>query len=144
VKAVGVSLDELRAELRRRYGEAARNPVVTITPMYRVSVTGAVLRPGVHLITPTHSLLDVIDLSGGFQGVADTENVRVVRESGVVEFDALRALETGQGMDAVQLRSGDHIIVPPRGVPLLTWRSAFDALRTVTTLILIWDRLNRD
>jgi polysaccharide export outer membrane protein len=142
VRAAGVALDDLRAELRRRYGEATRNPVVTITPMYRVSVTGAVQRPGIHLITPTNSLLDVIGLAGGFQGGADTENVRVVRESGVVEFNALRALETGQGMDAVMLRSGDHIVVPVRGAPLITWRGVFDAIRTVTTLILIWDRLN--
>lgn len=143
VRAAGVSVDDLRTELRRRYGEAQRNPVVTVTPMFRVSVTGAVQRPGIHMITPNTSLLDVIVMAGGFQGGADQENVRIVRPGQVTDYDALRALETGEGMEAIALRSGDHIVVPSRRPPRLTVRNAFEVVRTASTLLLIWDRFFR-
>lgn len=143
VRAAGVSVDDLRAELRRRYGEVQRNPVVTVTPMFQVSVTGAVQRPGIHTITPNASLLDVVVMSGGFQGAADAENVRIVRPGQVIDYDAFRALETGEGMEAITLQSGDHIFVPVVDPPWLTARTAFEVVRTASTLLLIWDRFFR-
>ncbi len=144
VLAAGVSVDDLRVELRRRYSEVQRNPVVTVTPMFQVSVTGGVQRPGIHTITPNTSLLDVVVLSGGFQGAADTENVRIVRPGQVTDYDAMRALETGVGMDAITLQSGDHIVVPYTQPSWLTARNAFEVVRTVSTLALIWDRFFRN
>ncbi len=141
VRAAGVPISELRAELREGYRDAMQNPVVTVTPHYRVTITGEVQRPGIHIITPTHALFDVIGLAGGFRDAADMENVRVVREGQVIEFDALRALETGEGMDVIQLRSGDHIVVPRVSPRRLTWSSAFTAVRTISTLLLIVDRI---
>ena len=143
VRAEGVSANDLRAELRRRYGEVQRNPVVTVTPMFSVSVTGAVLRPGIHLVTPSTSLIDVVVMAGGFQGNADSENVRIVRPGQVMDYDAFRALETGVGMEGIALRSGDHIFVPMRDPPWLTARNAFEVVRTASTLLLIWDRFLR-
>ena len=143
VRAGGVSIQELRDQLRRGYGEAMRNPVVTVTPMYRVTVTGEVQRPGVHTITPTHSLFDVLGLSGGFRPAADAENLRVVRAGEVIAFDALRVLETGQGMDAIQLRSGDHIVVPPRPSPLFTWSRALTVLQTAALILVTYERVTR-
>jgi protein involved in polysaccharide export with SLBB domain len=144
VPAAGVSVDDLRVELRRRYSEVQRNPVVTVTPMFRVSVTGGVQRPGIHTITPNTSLLDVVVMSGGFQGSADSENVRIVRPGQVTDYDAMRALETGEGMEAITLQSGDHIVVPMRSAPWLTARNAFEVVRTASTLLLIWDRFFRN
>jgi len=143
VRAAGVSVDDLRAELRRRYAEVQRNPVVTVTPMFQVSVTGAVQRPGIHLISPNTSLIDAVVLSGGFQGNADSEKVRIVRPGEVTDYDAFRALETGVGMEAIALRSGDHIFVPFRDPSWFTARNAFEVVRTVSTLVLIWDRFFR-
>ena len=143
VRAAGVSIQELRDQLRRGYAEAMRSPVVTVTPMYRVTVTGEVQRPGVHTITPTHSLFDVVGLSGGFRPNADTERLRVVRPGEVVEFDALRVLETGQGMDAIQLRSGDHIVVPPQPTPLFTWSRALTVVQTAALILVTYERVTR-
>lgn len=143
VRAAGVPIGELRENLRRGYRDAMQNPVVTVRPSYRITITGEVQRPGIHVISPTHSLLDVVGMAGGFRSAADMERVRVVREGEVVTFDALRALETGAGMDVIRLRSGDHIVVPTARPPRLTWSTAFTAVRTVSTLLLIWDRLLR-
>jgi polysaccharide biosynthesis/export protein len=144
VRAEGVSIQDLRVQLRRGYGEAMQNPVVSVTPLYRITITGEVQRPGILQITPSHSLFDVIGMAGGFRGQADAENVRIVRRGEVVEFDALRALETGEGMDAVRLRSGDHIVVPAERPPRLNWSTMWTAVRTVSTLLILWDRFVRD
>ena len=143
VRAVGVPIDRLREELRQGYAETMRNPVVTVTPMFRVTVTGEVQRPGIQVVTPVNTLFDVIGMAGGFRGGADTENLRIVRPGQVIDFDALRAMETGEGMDVIQLRSGDHIVVPPLRPSRLTVRNAFEAVRTISTLILLWDRVFR-
>lgn len=143
VRAAGVSVDDFRVDLRRRYGEVQRNPVVTVTPRFQISVTGAVQRPGVLLVTPNTSLLDAVTLSGGFQNNANAQNVRIVRPGEVTTYDAVRALETGQGMEAIALRSGDHIFVPIADPPLLTFRNVISALNAVASLLFIWDRFVR-
>lgn len=106
---------ELRNELRRKYREIMKEPVVTITPQFRVSVIGAVQRPGLYQIDHTHSLFDVISLVGGFTSNARSDAIQVVRQGRVLEVNAKRALQTGDALSAIQLRSGDKIVVPTRG-----------------------------
>lgn len=140
IQVAGVPLDRLRAELRQRYGEGMRNPVVTVTPLFHVGVLGAVRQPGIYTVTPTHTFFDVIGMAGGFGGEANQQDVRVVREGEVVRVDALRALEEGQGLDALQLRSGDQIVIPQRsgGIDL---RTVLSILQTAATAALVIDRL---
>jgi len=142
VRAAGVSLDELRAELRAGYAETIRNPVVSITPVFRVTVMGEVQRPGVYTVTPTSTLFDVIGLAGGFRIEADQERLRVVRPGQVVEYDALRALEIGENLDAISLRSGDQIVVP-RVDPPFNWRGLLTIIQTVSILAVTWERFTR-
>jgi polysaccharide export outer membrane protein len=114
VRAAGVPLDELRDELRRRYSQSMRTPVVSITPRFRVGVLGAVQRPGLYHVSPTLTLYDVIALAGGFRVDARQERIRVVREQQVFEVNARRALELGEALSSLELRSGDQIVVPDR------------------------------
>jgi polysaccharide biosynthesis/export protein len=143
VRAADVPLSELRAELRRRYAEAMRNPVVTVTPMFRVTVTGEVMRPGIQVITPSYSLFEVIGQAGGFRPQADAEKVRIVRAGQVIHYDALRALETGEGMDAIQLRSGDHVVVPERRTSMLSFGTIMTVLQTASLIVLTYERFAR-
>lgn len=143
VRAAGVPVDDFRVDLRQLYGEVQRNPVVTVSPMFRISVTGAVQRPGIIMVTPRTSLLDAVSLSGGFQGNANAEEVRIVRPGEVTNYDAVRALETGEGMDAIALRSGDHVFVPVADPPVFTFRNAISLLNAVASLLFIWDRFVR-
>jgi polysaccharide biosynthesis/export protein len=139
VRVGGMGIDEVRGELRRRYGEVVRNPVVSIIPLFPVTITGEVQRPGLHMVTPANSVLDVISMAGGLRERADADDIRVVRRGEVIEFNALRVLETGQGMDAIQLRSGDHIVIPQGRLPW-TWRDALYVVQTISTIVLLVDR----
>jgi len=46
VPATGVSVEQLRKDIREGYQSAQRNAVVAVTPLYRIGVTGSVRRPG--------------------------------------------------------------------------------------------------
>ncbi len=137
VRAAGMPLDELRKELRDRYGQTLKSPVVSVTPMFRVSLLGAVAKPGLYRVDPTQTLLDLVSEAGGFQNDAKADRVRIVREGQVLEVNARRSLETGADLSVLTLQSGDRILVPRRG-GVFTFRNVFYALQTaimVGTLI---------
>jgi polysaccharide export outer membrane protein len=141
VRAAGVPIEQLRAELRAGYGQAMQSPVVTITPSFRVGIQGEIQRPGVYMVAPTNTLFDVIGMAGGFGPNADQERVRIVREGEVVEINAFRALQEGFGLNSLLLRSGDQIVIPPRTG--FDWRNVLTVIQTVATVALVIDRINR-
>lgn len=110
VRVAGRSLKDLRSELRTRYGEAFRNPVVTVTALYHVSVTGGVVRPGIVQVMPADGLYDAIDLAGGFRDDAKPQAVQIMRDGKVIAVDA--RVENGATAEAMVLKSGDRIVVP--------------------------------
>jgi polysaccharide export outer membrane protein len=112
LRAAGVSIETLRQDLRAQYGEQIRTPVITITPLFTVSVIGAVLRPGLFQVDPTQTLFDVISLAGGFRPDAKDEDLRVLRGGGVLQINAEQALETGGGGLSLALQSGDRVVIP--------------------------------
>ncbi len=112
VHVVGLTLDRLRSQLREGYGEVMKEPVVTITPLFRVGVMGAVRGPGNYTIDATQNLLDVINQAGGFSTQANQTKVRIVRTGEVLQFNVQQALEQGANLGALTLRSGDNIVVP--------------------------------
>lgn len=140
VQAAGVSVDNLRRDLRDGYGELMKEPVVTVTPLFRVSVMGAVARPGIYMVTPTHDLLDVIGMAGGFVREADAERIRILRGDRVVALDAERALEGEAHLDELALRSGDRIVVPVQSGGI-SMRGVLDVLRTVSIGALLIERI---
>jgi polysaccharide export outer membrane protein len=129
VRAAGMTLDQLRTELRERYGQALKSPVVSVTPMFRVSLLGAVGSAGLYRIDPTQTLLDVVSMAGGFAPNAKPDRVRIVREGQVIEVNAKRSLDTGAGLTAFTLQSGDRIVVPTR-TRIVTFQNVFYVLQT--------------
>lgn len=139
VHVVGLTLDRLRSQLREGYGEVMKEPVVTITPLFRVGVMGAVRAPGNYTIDATQDLLDVIQQAGGFSTQANQKKVRIVRTGEVLEFNVQQALEQGANLDALTLRSGDNIVVPNRSTVSVTAVIGFMNLGITTALLI--DRL---
>lgn len=143
IQATGSSLDQLRQELRDGYGTTMKNPVVTVTPLFRVSILGAVARPGLYNVEPTNTLFDLISMAGGFAPSADERKVRILRDNKVIETDAKRAVEQASGDLALALHSGDRIVVPTRGGIGAAWiRTGFTAVHSVLLIVAIIQRLN--
>ena len=136
VHVVGLTLDRLRSRLREGYGEVMKEPVVTITPLFRVGVMGAVRAPGNYTIDATQNLLDVINQAGGFSTQANQQKVRIVRTGEVLQFNVQQALEQGANLGALALRSGDNIVVPNRSTVSVQAVIGFLTLGLTTALLI--------
>lgn len=112
VQVTGVSLDRLRNQLREGYSTILKEPVVTITPLFRVGVMGEVRGPGIYPIDPTVDLLELIQLAGGFTQFAKSDQVRIIREGQMINLNVQRALEGAANLGDLMLQSGDNIVVP--------------------------------
>ena len=115
VQVLGVSVDQLRNQLREGYSTILKEPVVTITPQFRVGVMGEVRGPGIYPIDPTVDLLELIQMAGGFTANAKSEQVRILRSGEVIQLNVERALREAADLSSLTLRSGDNIVVPRKG-----------------------------
>jgi polysaccharide export outer membrane protein len=110
VPASKIPLDQLRDTIRARYERFVRNPEVDDNILRRVTVNGAVLRPSVYYVDTRATVREVIATAGGVTEVGNRKKVSVVHD-GVTR--AIPDWETDIS-DAVQLRSGDQVIVGHR------------------------------
>ena len=86
----------------------------------RVFVTGEVLKPGSYTMLANTSLMQAISLAGGFGPFAAKRRIQVRRKINGVEnmfvFDYV-AFESGADLSGnVEVRAGDVIVVPERGL----------------------------
>jgi protein involved in polysaccharide export with SLBB domain len=104
------SPERVRANLVTGYTRYVRNPSIEVTFLRRVTVGGAVQKPGLYPVDPTMTLLDVIALAGGpnFQG--DPRHIDVLKAGAAKPHRYDRNSTTGQ----VGLSSGDQVSVPER------------------------------
>lgn len=141
VPVAGSTLEEVRTDLRERYQVELKSPIVTVTPVFRISVWGAVNRPGLYVVDPTHTLFDILIMAGGFTGNADQDDVRILRDGRPIAVDAKSALRAGeQGDLALELRSGDRIIVPNKPWTQNLFRISLSALNFAVAVVALGDR----
>lgn len=79
----------------------------------RVSVSGAVKRPGFHEVTPLSRLTDLLDAAGGLQPRAALHRIRLVYDSEEERIlDLTSYYHQGDLLQNPYLKGGDRIIVP--------------------------------
>jgi len=141
VKVAGLSPKAIEQRLRERYGARyVRDPQITLTVKeyrhQRVSVTGAVDKPGSYEIIGPRSLLEVLAMAGGLQDKGSTAKagdvVHVIRGPGTdriaaaaepagasqnktLIIDLQRLLGRGASELNVPIRNGDVVHVPFAG-----------------------------
>lgn len=117
VRAAGLTSGELSAEIAERLSARyLRDPQVTVTvteaASQKITVDGAVTKPGVYEMRGTTSLLQAVAMAEGPSRVADLTKVAVFRtidgQRSVALFD-LAAIRQGRAEDPRVL--GDDIIV---------------------------------
>lgn len=117
VRATGQTAGELSAEIARRLSaDYLRNPQVTVTvteaASQKITVDGAVTKPGVYEMRGSTSLLQAVAMAEGPTRVADMGKVAVFRtidgQRSVALFD-LGAIRQGRAEDPQVL--GDDVIV---------------------------------
>ncbi|HYC73581.1 polysaccharide biosynthesis/export family protein [Brevundimonas sp.] len=134
VRAAGLTSGQLSAEIAERLSaEYLRNPQVTVTvteaASQKITVDGAVTKPGVYEMRGTTSLLQAVAMAEGPSRVADLTKVAVFRtidgQRSVALFD-LAAIRQGRAEDPRVL--GDDIIVVDTSRMSSTMREIINAL----------------
>jgi polysaccharide export outer membrane protein len=88
----------------------------------KVYVTGEVLRPGPYIVKPTINVMQAIALAGGLGPFAAKQRIQLHRKINGVDsififnFNAYTAAAVTDTADNINLKSGDIIIVPERGL----------------------------
>ena len=117
VQAGGLTIKQLEAEIGRKLSEKyLQNPQVTAFvkefTSQRVTLEGAVAKPGIYPLTGRTTLLQAIAMSGGLDKLADPRGIVVFRQISGKKMGAvfdLRNIRTGKDEDP--LIYGDDIIV---------------------------------
>ena len=111
----GVLRSELETHLETEIGRFIQLPTVHARALIRVSVAGAIGRPGFYALPTDLRLSDVVTLAGGPQGGADPGRIRVERGADELwSFEELLVpVAEGRTLDDVGLQPGDRIIVVP-------------------------------
>lgn len=134
VAAAGKTVAELQAEVTSRLGaKYLQNPQVSIfvkdAQSQRITVEGAVGKPGVYPTVGQTSLVQGIAMAGGLTEIADSRGVVVFREvrgkRQAAKFD-FAAIKAGNADDPV-LHGGDIIVVDESG--------AKTALRNIRSIL---------
>lgn len=117
LQAAGRKIPELETEIERRYEtKFLQNPDVTVfmkeSAGNRVTIDGAVRKPGIYPVSSTSSLLEIIALAGGFSEIADENKLYVFRAFGdkkLVANYSVQQIRAGKRRDP-KIFGGDVIV----------------------------------
>ncbi len=117
VSLQGVLRSELQGYLTRRLAANLRDPVVRAKAFVRLSIQGAVTRPGYYAVPAEALLSDALMAAGGTTPEADLRKLRIERDGRPIwEGKALqRAIAEGRTLDEAGLVAGDQYLVTRRG-----------------------------
>ncbi len=117
VSLQGVLRSEVQDYLTRRIGQNLRDPVVRATPYVRLSIVGAVARPGYYPVSAAALLSDALMAAGGPTPNAKMKDMRIEREGhAILEKKALQhAVAAGTTIDEAGLIAGDQYVIPGGG-----------------------------
>lgn len=117
INTEGLTIGDLRTRIREGIAQMFREPFVTITPLFRMSVLGHVNRPGLYAVDPTLTTFDVVALAGGTSPTGSLRKVRLLRGGERLQLDFEEQALAGRTLSEIGVRSGDQIVV---GRPWLT------------------------
>ncbi len=112
----GVLRSELQAHLTRRLAQNLRDPEVRARAFVRLSIQGAVARPGYYAVPAEALLSDALMAAGGPQQEANLKQLRIERAGQPLlqgpELEQVMA--QGWTIDEAGLVAGDQYVVPRR------------------------------
>lgn len=133
----GVLHAELERHVTAQLARRIREPRVQARAMVRVAIEGAVMQPGFYSVPVGALLGDALMVAGGLAPTAQVEEARVERNGrAVLSARTFRqAVTEGRTLDQLDVRVGDHIVVPERSGGLGAFERHEGAIRTLTLLI---------
>lgn len=106
VHVAGMTEDEAYDSLRSAINEFIKNPNITLSARYSVSVMGHVVKPGVFTITDSDRIIEVIALAGGYTPEA-SGSITIYREGKKIDISKNKILEKDSSLELA--KPGDII-----------------------------------
>jgi protein involved in polysaccharide export with SLBB domain len=131
-----IPADSLQPRLTRAYAEYLNHPSIEVVSLRRISVLGAVQKPGVYPVDPTMSVADVVALAGGAAPEGKRDQVELRRDGKLV---SARLQQVSRIADS-PIRSGDQLYVPQRSWLSRNTAVAAGLLGTAASLIIALKR----
>jgi polysaccharide export outer membrane protein len=131
----GLSVAEVRAKIRREFGQLYTQSFVAITPLFRVAVLGEVQRPGLYSVDPTMTIYDVVAQAGGTTRQATENQMRLLRAGQAYSFGLQAQSVARSTMRELGIRSGDQLIIPRKALSQEAW---YIMLQLGNTLLLAY------
>lgn len=138
VLAAGLTRDQFSDLLRQRLAEYVKGEVrltinIVSAGAQKISVFGAVNRPGSSPVTGEISLLDLLISAGGLTDISDLENIKIWRAGDIeaVEVNLTSYLDSGNIKGIPLVYPGDTVFVPKKENII---REATDFLRDLIYL----------
>ncbi|HEY7461996.1 MAG TPA: polysaccharide biosynthesis/export family protein [Gemmatimonadota bacterium] len=101
-----LSGEQLRQQLLHDYATQLKNPSIDVAVVRRVSVVGAVAKPGLYVVDPTMKLSDIVAMAGGADDQGNANSIDIYRGATQL-YDNLQM----SAPVVPQLRSGDRLVV---------------------------------
>jgi hypothetical protein len=133
----GVLRSEIKDSIERRALRYYRSATVHVTPLLRLSVSGAVKSAGFYYERPDIPLSDLIMKTGGQDPAADLGKVEIKRGDRILwqKADVATALAQGMTLEQLDLEPGDEVAV---GTKVSSrWTTILQIGIPVTTAILL-------
>ena len=118
MKAIGLTLIELKIQLKMLYGKWIVNPVIDVKVLNKdITVMGEVRNPGVYDVDKNqNSLFEMIATSGGIENYANLKYVKIFRQEGPnVRVATINLKQYGNYLaQNIQLVPGDIVVIPSK------------------------------
>jgi protein involved in polysaccharide export with SLBB domain len=116
VSLQGLLRSELAPFLTGQINRSIRDPVVHVTPLVSVGVTGEVARPGFYAVPPDAIVSALLNAAGGPTKDAKLGKLKIERAGRPIwEGNRLRdAVQLGFTLDQLRIEPGDVLDVPPK------------------------------
>jgi len=117
--AAGLTVDELKDELNRKYSEYITEPHITITIIevnsFKIYILGEVTRPGDYKLNSYTDVLQAISMAGGFTMYANKSSIHIIRKEGdkkiKINFNYNEVVKGKNLNQNIPLKSGDVVVV---------------------------------
>jgi len=125
-----MTVTDLRARIRREFGQLYTQSFVSVVPMFRVAVLGEVMHPGLYSVDPTLNIYEVLAQAGGTTRNARESEMRLIRDGQQVAAPVTASALARATLREIGVRSGDQIIVPAKTFSYETWLVLLQLLNT--------------
>jgi polysaccharide biosynthesis/export protein len=118
VQASGLTTKKLQDAIAERLREYVATPTVTVTvtkvESQKVSIVGAVAKPGAYSLGSPMTVLDLIARAGGLTDYAKLKNIKIIRkrDGKTLAFNYKDVINGKNLSQNVVLENGDIVLVP--------------------------------